>query len=584
MSVEAFSERVQRYLKSGGYSQKRLAEEIGLHPKVLSRKLHGTENAYLTQQEVRRIVLTLAQWHAISTREEALGLLELAGVQARFWSESDWQKPPLNALSEGRGGGQSGRSLSSPESTHNLPAPTTRLIGREWAVHRLKQLLAREDVRLLTLVGTGGSGKTRLALHLAREQIPVFPQGVWFVSLVGVSDPERLPRSIFQALQGEFAANLLSPGKIGTYFSNKQMLLVLDNFEQVVAGANVVAEILAAAPGVKILVTSRIALHIYGEYEFSVPPLDVPPPDILPDTASLRKYGALQLLVERAQAIQPDFVLTAANASILAEICAQLDGLPLALELAAARIKVLPPNLLLARLRQARLPLLTGGPRNQPSRLQTLRNTIAWSYNLLTPIAQIYFRRLSIFNGSWSLEAAEAMTQHINVGLEDMPFAISTMDVLELLVNHNLLIRQRIGDQQLRFAMSELIREYAREQLIAHGELELLHVWHTRYTLKEAAREKDAEDLQRPPQTSSLMVVHENYRLARKWRHQRARNRSSRPGQASDDRIKRFFVVEPDNDIRDAELIAPSLYTFSDLLSASNQEIRACQNLLHRPS
>ena len=261
-------------------------------------------------------------------------------------------------------------------------------------------------MRLVTLVGAGGSGKTRLALHVASELVGAFAQGVWLVALAGVSDADLVPMSIIQALNMKSTPSLPALQSLITYLRNKQLLLVLDNFEQVGAAAAVVDEMLAAVPGLKVLVTSRAVVHLYGEHEFSVPPLDVPDPSIVLETTELAHYGAIQLFVERAQAVVPDFALTAENGTAIAQICARADGLPLALELAAARVKVLPPALLLARLSGARLPVLTGGARNLPGRQQTLRNTITWSYDLLSRTEQAWFPRLGVFTGGWSLEAA----------------------------------------------------------------------------------------------------------------------------------------------------------------------------------
>jgi len=252
-------------------------------------------------------------------------------------------------------------------------------------VEHLRKLLEREEVRLVTLVGSGGSGKTRLAQYVACVLLDTFADGVWFVALAGVRDPAQVPMSIIQALNIHPPSHSSPMQSLITYLHNKQLLLVLDNFEQVAAGATVVSELLAAVPGLKVLVTSRVVLHLYGEREFSVPPLDLPDVSVVLEPATLGQYGAIQLFIERAQAVDPAFTLTAENAVRIAQICARVDGLPLAIELAAARVKVLSPTLLLERLSMARLPVLTGGAINLPNRQQTLRNTIMWSYDLLSP-------------------------------------------------------------------------------------------------------------------------------------------------------------------------------------------------------
>jgi hypothetical protein len=332
---ELFSDSVQEYLHTSGYTQKELAKALGLHPKVLSRKLHSSGNAYLTHLEIRCIITTLAEWSAITTRDEALHLLELAHVEPTIFSTDVWQTPPLNTLTT-KDAQPFPANTSSDSSTplsplqHNLPTPTTRLIGREWAVDRIQQLLGRDDVRLLTLVGAGGSGKTRLALHVANKLIDAFAQGAWFVPLAGVSDPAQVPMSIIQALNLKPTPGLSPLQSLVTYLRHKHMLLVLDNFEQVEEAAAAVGEILTAAPGLKVLVTSRTVLHLYGEHEFSVPPLEVPDPYSVEETTEILFYGAIQLFVERAQAVVPDFVLTAENRAVIAQICARVDGLPLA--------------------------------------------------------------------------------------------------------------------------------------------------------------------------------------------------------------------------------------------------------------
>src|SRR5437588_7954474 len=448
-----FSDSVQTYLRTSGYPQKELAGELGLNPKVLSRKLNGSGNAHLTLLEVKRIIITLAQWHALTAQEEALHLLELAEVGPAIFSNDEWQTPPLSTLAAKRAQPTPFSDSSFPMYTHqhNLPAPTTRLIGREWAVMRLRQLLKREDVRLVTLVGSGGSGKTRLALFVASELVGMFAQGVWFVELARQYDPALVPMNIMQALNIQSTPGLPPLQSLLTYLKNRQLLLVLDNFEQVGEATPVVDEMLAAVPGLKVLVTSRAVLRLSGEHTFSVPPLDVPARYNALDRRELSQYGAVQLFIERAQAIEPDFALTAENAAVIAQICARVDGLPLALELAAARVTVLPPAMLLERLSKARLPVLTRGARNLPSRQQTLRNTIMWSYDLLSSVEQAWFPRLGVFTGSWSLEAAEAMMQGLAADLGGAPDSGSLLDMLAQLVDNSLLVRLPVVGGQARF-------------------------------------------------------------------------------------------------------------------------------------
>ena len=520
MNVGVLSEHVQRYLRASGYTQKELADALGLHPKVLSRKLNGSGNAHLTHLEVQRIIITLARWRAITTQDEALTLLETAGVDPGIFHDSAWQAPPLNALARRNAPSSPPRDSAPPARAHqhNLPTPTTRLIGRAWAVTRLQQLLRQDETRLVTLVGPGGSGKTRLALHVASGLMSLFAQGVWYVSLAGVSDPDLVPMTIIQMLHIQSTPELPPLQSLLSYLHSKQLLLVLDNFEQVAEAGDVIDEMLAAAPALKILITSRAVLHLYGEREFSVPPLDLPHPGIVLEPAGLEQYGAVQLFVERAQAAMPDFVLTRANSPVVAQICARVDGLPLALELAAARIKVLTPEQLLERLSQARLSILTGGARSLPDRQQTLRETLNWSYNLLSPTEQVWFRRLAIFTGSWSLEAAEAMIQSIGKEREQLPSSRLPLDVLEQLVDNSLLQHAPAIERQARFTMLETLREYALEQLTTQEELELLRDWHACYYLRKA--ELAELGLRGPQQLAWLARLKadgDNFRAALEW-------------------------------------------------------------------
>src|SRR6266702_3325560 len=291
---------------------------------------------------------------------------------------------------------------------NNLPVQLTPLIGREKEVSAVQNLLQREDVRLMTLTGSGGTGKTRLGLQVAAELSDLFADGVYFVNLAPLSDPTLVVSTIAQTLDLKETGEQLLLDRLKGYLRDKQILVLLDNFEQVVSAALQVADLLAASPKLKVIVTSREVLHVRGEQEFPVPPMAVPDPAHLPDMVALAQYEALALFIQRAQAVKPDFQVTPANARDIAEICVQLDGLPLAIELAAARIKLLPPKALLARLSE-RLAVLTSGPHDAPARQQTLRNTIAWSYNLLEAQEQRLFRRLSVFVGGCTLEAIETV-------------------------------------------------------------------------------------------------------------------------------------------------------------------------------
>ena len=283
----------------------------------------------------------------------------------------------------------------------NLPVQRTGFVGRQKDVAAAQELLLRPEVRLVTVTGPGGIGKTRLAVEVGSSLVEHFPGGIYFVPLSPVSDPDLIVPVIVQTLGIREAGGKPPLETLKDNFqdsSHAPMLILLDNFEQLVAAAPTVAELLAMAPDLKILVTSRAALHVYGEHEFPVPPLALPDSRSLPSIDALSQYSAIALFLERAIAAKPDFELTQENASAVIEICARLDGLPLAIELAAARIKVLSPASMCTRL-ASRLQLLTGGARDLPLRQQTLRAAIDWSYDLLNPAEQKLFQRLSVFVG-----------------------------------------------------------------------------------------------------------------------------------------------------------------------------------------
>jgi predicted ATPase/DNA-binding winged helix-turn-helix (wHTH) protein len=346
-----------------------------------------------------------------------------------------------------------GRELSSgmiAAKRHELPVPRTSLIGREQQVAEATTLLLRQDVRLLSLTGPGGSGKTRLAIAVGAAIEERFTAGIQFVSLASITQPDLVVTALADAFEIQQVGNRTIPQLIGDQLKNSgPFLLLLDNFEQVLPAAIVVAEILEACPSLKILVTSQSRLHIYGEQEFHVTPL--------------AQNSAMELFAQRAAAVWPDFAITSENAPAVQEICSRLDGLPLAIELAAARAKVLSPRAILDRL-QRPLQLLTGGPLDLPERQQTLQNAIAWSHSLLNDAEQKLFRRLSVFAGGCTLEAAEAVCN------TRRDLAIDLFEGLSSLVDKSLIQRLDQAQTESRFAMLETIREFALDRLAESGE------------------------------------------------------------------------------------------------------------------
>jgi predicted ATPase/DNA-binding SARP family transcriptional activator len=391
-------------------------------------------------------------------------------------------------------------------SNYSIPAQTTPFIGRDRELAEAETLLRRPDVRLVTFTGVGGTGKTRMALEVAADLADAYPDGVFFVPLASVGDEKQVVPAVAQALGLREIAGQPLLDSVITHMRNKRMLLVLDNFEHLLVAANMVAELLARCPQLDVLVTSRSLLRLRGEHEFIVPSLQVPDLEKLPRLEELAACEAVSLFVERALVARSDFALTNQNSRAVAEICARLDGLPLAIELTAARVKILSPQAILSRLavEGGKLKLLVGGALDLPLRQRALRNAIAWSYDLLDEAEQALFRCLGVFTGGCTLAAVEGVA---------VPSDLDPLEGLASLVSKSLLRQSESEDGESRFWMLETLREYALERLRECAEMDAVQRRYAEYYL--ALAEDSISMLAGPNQrewVSRLESEHDNYR------------------------------------------------------------------------
>lgn len=480
--LPAFRERVAAlYRRATPYDGRRptqqdLAEAVGLSRSELSRRLNGLQNARLTSRDVHAIVQTLAAWGAITTQVEALELLAQADCPS--FSVAQWQSPPLDELTPAAPPLPAPPVLTSKSLT-NLPHPITSFIGREQEVSEISRLISQR--RLVTLAGAGGCGKTRLALETTSRLLTSFHDGVYLVELASLSDPTLLPLTVATTLGVQEQPDQPVSEALRRYLQPREMLLVLDNCEHLIAAvAQFVAELLAASPRLHILVTSREALHLGGEAIRRVLPLTLPQREDDSTPERLSQFEAVQLFVARATSIRPSFHLTAENAATVRRICEQLDGIPLALELAAARLQVLSVAQLADQL-SARFRLLADRRRDVDPRHQTLRALLQWSYDLLPPDEQALFRHLAVFSGGFTLEAVTAVMDAATIDL---------LDTLNELLNKSLILivtpslREGEGggaESATRLTMLETIREYALLRLREAGEEEAARQAHATY-------------------------------------------------------------------------------------------------------
>lgn len=392
----------------------------------------------------------------------------------------------------------------------NLPFNTSSLVGRDKDLIALQDMLVHGRIRLITLTGTGGVGKTRLALALAESLYASFPDGCFFVALASLTDPDLVLSAIAQTIEVSEIPGHPLLATLQAFLRNKAMLMVLDNFEHVLPAGIAVGRLLQAAPHLTALVTSRAALRLQGEHEYEVRPLAVPP-NLEENPSVLLQYDAVRLFIDRAQTVKANFHLEQSNAAAIVEMCARLDGLPLAIELAAARVKILEPRALLQRLGRC-LPLLTGGAYDLPVRHQTLRSAIDWSYNLLEPEEQTVFARLAVFSGGWSLDAAQVIC---NAAAN---LTLPVLDLVQSLVNKSVVQHVDQGQDEPRFDFLQTIHEYALERLIERDDANDVKLQHALYHLGLAenalvhlASEGQQAWLER------LEVEHKNCQAAFSW-------------------------------------------------------------------
>ncbi len=485
--IRDFGHYLRHYRIAAGLTQEALAERAGVGLRSLQHLERGETRPQ--RDTAHRLALALA-----------------LSADQRNAFEVLVQPVPRRRAPDGD---NAGATSSVP---HNLPAYLTSFVGREREMAEITHLLG--SARLLTLMGVGGCGKTRLAVQVATGLLDTFAQGVYVIQLAPLNDPALVAMTVAGALGLREAGEQQLLDTVLGYLRDKDVLLVLDNFEQVVEAAPLVVTLLEGAPRLKVVVTSRTLLRVSGEREFVVPPLRLPARHHLTARDRLLQYDAVALFVQRAQIAKAGFAVTDEMAPIVAEICRRLDGLPLAIELAAARIKLLPPRALLTRL-ESRLTVLTGGARDLPARQQTLRGTIDWSYDLLGPGEQALFAWLSVFVGGCTLEAVEDVCARAGGVPGDV------LDGMTALVDSSLLRQEDPARGEPRFFLLETIREYAHERLAQSGAEGTLRAAHAAYFLTLVERAEP--DLMGPRQDDWLARLdqeHDNLRAALRWAHE----------------------------------------------------------------
>lgn len=483
-SPDTFGQTIKRYRKELDLTQEQLAGRVSCAPATIRKIEAGQRRPSRQMAEVLARALQIAPGNMAQFLAMARGIAPEA-------------QPPASGFSA--------------VFDAQVPLPASLMVNRSVELAAICSLLRRPDVQLLTLTGPGGVGKTRLAIQLAETMRDEFADGVRMLRLASLLQPDLLLTTVAHGLGFSPPDERSAQQSLLTYFEGKQMLLVLDNFEQILEAAPQVARWLESLSGLKVLVTSRARLRLAAEYEYPVPPMQLPDLDQLPSAEMLARCPAVELFVRRVQAIQPGFDLSEQNARAVAEICILLDGLPLAIELAAARCKLLDPASLLERLRHFHpLDLLTGGARDLPARQQTIRQTINWSYSLLAPVESLLFDSLGVFMGGATLEAIESLSNR-----SDDP---ALLDALQTLIDHSLVWRVELPNEPPRFQMLAMLREYALERLGERAALETFQLLHAEYFDAFVERTiPELHDSRQPMATRRLEAEQGNLRAALEW-------------------------------------------------------------------